>query len=392
MLKEKNTGKNVLNKTIKNREKYKKIRVTLTDQEAVMYRQKRMYSEEGDDRLKYANDKVWEDNIHKLEIVLDKISERREYDIWERIHVRSLCRKSENGYRVKANQVGRKDWIKSVIEKYSIEIRNDEPIDVSINVKTFKKEEKEKFWIHYQENEEKQAKKWKIGVLYKKSIRVDKPISWDIETYHQVWFNKRIIINTEKRYLLSKKTWKQDRCDVQHGSMDVYQGQVSGDYRVDSTFYDRCVLTNSEYGKLYWGYETCKNMERVSSKIVTQKEWKDIREFHTAGRLKNPPLMVKGLIESRHRVGLRWRIDDRWKNIYKGKVWLSDREVAKKLPIRKVYEGWSSHRARVRYHRDKVDIYLDHILPIRLPIKRQRIQKRKIKQLENKIKVKYMNW
>lgn len=382
----------VLKKTIENREKYKKIRKTLTDEEVVLFRKKRIYSEESEERLKYGSDKVWDDNIQKLNNVLDKISERVEYDIWERINVRVICRKEENSYRVKANQVGRTEWMKLVIEKYSVDMRSDEPVDVSDKILETKKEENIKFWIYYQEDEEQKAKKWKRGVLYKKSIRADKPISWDIETYHHVWFNKRRIMNTERRYLLAKKTWKQDRCDIQHGYIEVYQSQRSGGYRVGDTMYDRCTLTNEDDNKIKWGYETCKNEERVSSKYITDKEWKDRREFHTAGRLKNPPLIVKGLIGSRHRGGLRWRKEDRWKNIYMGKLRIPYREDVKNLSLEKVYKGWSSHRSRVRYHRDKVNIYINHMLPIRLPMKRQRMQKRKIKQLGVKINVKKMSW
>lgn len=377
---------------IKNREEYKKIRKSLTDQEVVEFRKERIYSEKGEKILKVSDDKVWNDNIDKLYIVLDKISERSEFDIWERICIRKLCRKEENGYRIKSNQKGIKRWIKSIVEKYSMEMRSDVPVDLSEKTMDVKKEDGEKFWIHYQMDEEEQAKKWKRGVLYKKSIRIDKTISWDIETYHQIWFDKRRVINTERRYMLSKKTWKEDRCDLKHEYIEVYQTQITGGYRTNIREKNRCVLEVEESNNREWCYETCKNKERLSEKYRIEKEWKDNREFHTGGILKNPPIKVKVLIESRHRKGLRWRKEDRWKNIYKGKVWILYREQVKKLPLGKVYKGWSPQRGRIRYNRDKMNMYIKYMLPIRLPIKRERTEKRGGIHVEKKMKKKVFMW
>lgn len=364
----------VLERTLKKREEYIEWRSTKTDNEVVEARKEGILGRNESVELKEIDEADWEKNIRKFEKILDSISERSEYDIWERIKVRYLCRSSEESkdiYRVKANQKGRTTWIKSLVEKYGVEMRSNEPMVLSKGSKEREeerdptKEENQKFWKYYLEEEEKLAKNWKRGVLHKKSIRSENPMSWDIEAYNDTWLNNIRVTNSERRYVLTKKTWKDDMKDINRTCLEANKVQLTGGYRVSESEYGYGSVTTNDGENIHlnWGYEMCNNKERRHENTSRITAWGYMIWVHMRKQKTDQLVVDHYSYDQKYRKGITWLREDRTQNMFKGDLCVTYREDMAKLSGSRwrKYKGWSMERGLLRYKVDKRKMYMDHV-------------------------------
>jgi hypothetical protein len=119
MTKEKDSRRKIQEK----RGRRKKERLTKSDRVVVetleSERKKRDQDYTGKER-KLKNER------EKLIEVLSQCEQRYSYETWESMKLLRKCMQDEDGYRVKANQVGRREWSKGRVKEFEQDLRNYE--------------------------------------------------------------------------------------------------------------------------------------------------------------------------------------------------------------------------------------------------------------------------
>lgn len=163
--------------------------------------------------------------VRKWVDVLNGCEQGYSYERWEARSLWRKCMKEGDGYRVKANQKGRRDWSKERVEAYEFDLRNwrskenererspsqsetkevdRKRLDVESQVVEVKEErggEEWGFWKYYEKKDAERVTVWKKGILYKKGMRKNEMTSWDRATYRKEKYEKRRTIKLQRRYV-----------------------------------------------------------------------------------------------------------------------------------------------------------------------------------------------
>jgi hypothetical protein len=206
------------NKIINKRGKRKQERLTKTDTEivdALRTERKKVYRTNPDLKMVNGVDHEKEEvglSYKKRVEVLNQCEQRYSYERWESMKVLRKCMMDREGYRVKANQVGRRNWSKERVQSYESDLRNYEQEDHDgVHTQESQKSNPSKesngdqdqwgFWKYYMEEDAQKVVVWKKGVLYKKSIRKNEITSWDRSTYRNEIYDQRRTRKLRRRYV-----------------------------------------------------------------------------------------------------------------------------------------------------------------------------------------------
>lgn len=194
-------------------------------------------------RTKVKTRKDEKKELEKVEKVLTGAEQRYAYETWEARRRLVDCRKDDDGYRIKANQQGRREWSRSRVNGLEKELRTYEveprayDLDPTPEKRQARAEEADArvnpherawkgksdqwgFWKQYEEGEEKALVVWKKGVLYKKKITKPTRTSWDRVTNRTEWYDRRRTMNLRRRWASEgRSSWRcpaEIKRDVEH--------------------------------------------------------------------------------------------------------------------------------------------------------------------------------
>ena len=310
----------------------------------------------------------------KLIEVFNQCEQRYSYETWESRKVWRTCMRDPDGYRVKANQVGRRDWSKGRLDGFESDLRNYE-VNLPRYHERYQGTEEEKalmskqsdqsrlpnevneesqewgFWKYYRETDAQRVVVWKKGILHKKSIRKNEITSWDRGSFRSVefeWYERRRRRNLRRRYVRNGQVlapWNQPS-EMGEASGKKGGGMVQ-EVRI-KTQRDRNEKRRKE------------NRQRAIKRKRTYNQFQNPEERKKeidVDIMKNSPResFFQSMLRSQTSVG-RKRSNERTKplGLDLKKVWRTSngerkkRSTGKQRGLKKVYV-WTSQLARFRY-------------------------------------------
>jgi hypothetical protein len=336
--------------------------------------------------VKEKKEKKKPSNYLKLLEVLKKGEERYSYETWEARKVLRECMEDDEGYMVKANQKGRRNWSKERIGKFESDLRNyerkvptyeeeseeteeieeeqaneeiSEVILRDILAEETEQEEREKetkeerkdwgFWKYYLEKDAQTVVVWKKGVLYKKARGKNEITSWDRVTYRKEWYDQRTTMMLRRRYvreggfvLQKPKTKVQMVKEVELKSR--VDGRESSKYERDK---EKVGGKKERRKRTYYKFQNPEDrkprMKMDKSVKRSEETWfQSILRKQIAVDMKRWKLMKKSIVVYPN------------KDSYKGKRWKDSAEVPNTLRLvdrirSKKLRVWSMQVGRLRY-------------------------------------------
>jgi len=327
----------------------------------------------------------------KLLEVLKKSEERNSYERWESIKVLRECMKDEEGYLVKANQKGRRDWSKERVKAFESDLRNyesevpnyevkkeeedgektEETIDrilrerLSEEAKTRdpieekgekREEETWGFWKYYLEKDAQKVVVWKKGVLYKKGRRKNEITSWDRGTYRKEWYDQRRTMKLRRRYVreggyvLQKPKGEGTmvkEVELKPMSLHPIQGDGSGLVANEKGTSRRSPNESKKERRkrTYYKYQNPEDRkkERNRGKRTEETDFQSILRKQIAVDRKRGKLMKKSLVIYPNKDGWKRKA---WKASIQKKMGLARVEGKRSSKLR----VWSSQVGRLRYN------------------------------------------
>ena len=217
------------------RGKRKKERLTQSDRVLVETRESERTRDKRDLLKSVKNSDLGQLERKKWIEVLSQCEQRYSYETWEARKVFRTCIEDDEGYRVKANQVGRREWSKKRVDRFEVDLRDyeskvptydekvnpsnkgdewsllDKKIGNDRSTLTGITESEESsdgiawgFWKYYRETDAQRVKVWKKGVLQKKSMRKNEITSWDMGSFRSIeleWYERRRSRKRRRRYV-----------------------------------------------------------------------------------------------------------------------------------------------------------------------------------------------